>query len=179
MIEETPATTGNATGQEPPANGGTAEQQPVKTFTQAEVDELIRARLDRQRTSLEAAQAKAKQEADAAALAQQGEFKTLAEQRQARIAELEPQAERATRLEKALQAQLDEAMKGVPDYILPLLEKLDVIDRLEYLAKNRAALVPVARQAPETDAGGRGGAQPDPKQREAELRARYPSLGSR
>lgn len=177
--EQTPAATGDATGQDTPANGGTAgAQQPEKTFTQADVDRLIADRLARQKAALEAQQSKAAKDAEAAQLAEQGKWKELAEANAAKLAELSPAAEKAARLEAALAKQLTEAMKGVPDHLLPLLEKLDTAERLEYLAEHRARLV-AQPTPPDTNAGGRGGAQPDPKVREAELLRRFPALNRR
>lgn len=69
----------------PPAsgNGGTTpEQQPAEstlTLTQAALDALIKDRLDRQQRAISAATAKEKADAEAAKLAEQGEFKQLAE----------------------------------------------------------------------------------------------------
>lgn len=184
--EQTPAPTDDATGLET-ANGGSGTTQtapppattetPDRTFTQAEVDALIKDRLARQKAASEGAAEKARRDAESAALAEQGKWKELAQAHEAKLAELTPAADRAARLEAALQAQLTSAMEGLPEHILPLIEKLDLPERLEYLAANRAKLL--ARPAPDTNATGRGAAQPDPQARLAELQQRYPALKRR
>lgn len=86
MSDETtlPETTPPQSTDTAPENGGAG-----KTFTEAELERIVKERLERQKRSLEAQQAKAADEAKAAALKEQGEFKTLYEQAQAKAAELE------------------------------------------------------------------------------------------
>lgn len=59
----------------PAATGGTSE----KTFTQAELDAVIKDRLDRQQRAIDAKSAKDRADAEAAQLAEQGKYKELAE----------------------------------------------------------------------------------------------------
>jgi hypothetical protein len=74
----------------PPAKPAAADAD-APTFNQAQVDAIVRDRLERQKRSVDAA-AKAQQEAaDAERLKQQGEFEKLAEERGRRVAELEGQ----------------------------------------------------------------------------------------
>lgn len=54
-----------------------------KTFTQAEVNEIVKARLQREQTRAQETAQKAAQEAEAKALAEQGKFKELYEKLQA------------------------------------------------------------------------------------------------
>lgn len=156
--ELTTATTDDATGQDTPANGGTAG----KTFSQAEVDALIKERLDRQKRAIDADAEKGRRQAEEAALAEQGKWKEIAEAHAAEISRLSPAAARVSRLEAVLEKQLQAALVGIPDHIKPLLDKLDVAERLEYLAEHRAALLP-----PQDTAGGigtpRAGARPSPQ----------------
>lgn len=126
--------------------GGTGEQtatEPVKTektFTQAELEAIVKDRLDRaQRKAAEQAD-KARQDAEAKALAEQGEFKTLAEQRAARIAELEQATEagKATgkaleRYQAAVQAMIAPQLAGLPDAIQARIKALDPIEQLEWI----------------------------------------------
>ena len=78
-----------------------------KVFTQAELDQIVKDRLDRQKRTLEAMTAKATEEAQAKALAEQGEFKTLFEKERERAATLEASLkakERAELVRKAAKA---------------------------------------------------------------------------
>jgi hypothetical protein len=141
----TPATgatpiTEPATGAVTPPNGDVA-------FTQADVDRIVEQRLSRAKTKAEADAAKVKADAEQRALTEQGEWKTLAEQRAARLAELEPLTkqvetakEEADRYRKAIAKYADDAKKAVPEHVRALLDKLDPIDQLDWLATNAAAL---------------------------------------
>lgn len=73
-------------------------QQAVKTFTQAELDAIVKERLERERKKAETAAQKAAQDAEAKALREQGEYKTLFEKVQADLA---AERERAKALELA------------------------------------------------------------------------------
>jgi len=178
-----PPPNGDASGQQPPAgqpqNGGTQQD---RTFSQADVDRIVAERLARAQQKAQADADKARQEAEQRALAEQGEYKTLAEQRAAKLAELEPKAGQVERYERALKAQVDHLRKDLPDHITALLDKMDPAEQLEYLAANRDKLVatpPPANPAPNINGG--GGHTPaggDPKEREAELRQRF-RLGRR
>jgi hypothetical protein len=69
----------------PTATGGTptAPSAPEKTFTQAELETIISDRLSRQQRAIDAKVTADKSAAEAAKLAEQGEFKKLAETAQA------------------------------------------------------------------------------------------------
>lgn len=149
--------TGDATGQpQGEQNGGTgaandaaAQAHPEITFaTEAEfqkrVDDMLKERLERERAKTEKAAQKAREEAQAEAAAANGEWQKLAEQRAAKVAELEQQVaslEAATatagRYEAALRVQVDALRRDVPKHLLPLLDRLDVAEQLEWLAANR------------------------------------------
>lgn len=86
--------TGNAPGAPAPApapNGGTDD----KRFTQAELDAIVKDRLERERKKADETAAKTKADAEAAAAKEQGEWKKLAEQHEARVGELEPRVQTA------------------------------------------------------------------------------------
>ena len=149
--------TGDATGQDAPANGGgegEQKQTPALTFaTEAEfqrkVDDLLKERLDRAAKTAEQKAQKAREEAQAEAAAKNGEWQQLAEQRAAKIAELETQTAtldatttKAQRYEQALAKQVDVLRKDMPKHLAPLLDKLDVVEQLEWLAANRDAVAP-------------------------------------
>ena len=145
----------DATGQETANGGGDGEQkQPALTFAteaefQAKVEALLKERLEREAKKADAKAQKAREEAQAEAAAKNGEWQQLAEQRAAKIAELESQAAaldatttKAQRYEQALSKQVEVLRKDVPKHLLPLLEKLDVVEQLEWLAANRDAVAP-------------------------------------
>lgn len=118
-----------------------------KTFTQAELDAIVKERLERaQRKAAEQAE-KARADAEAKTLAEQGEFKALAEQRAAELEKAQRALESAKHTEKeleryqtALKKQLDAARADLPTPIATLLDKLDPAEQLEWLAENRAEL---------------------------------------
>lgn len=140
--EQNSSTTGNGTGQA----GDNAQQQNAgdgdKRFTQAELDAIVADRLKRATESAERKAARERQEAEERAASEQGEFKKLADQRQARIAELEPFEAQATRYGAALTKLLDAQRKDLPGHITALLDKLDPAEQLEWIAANQEALKP-------------------------------------
>jgi hypothetical protein len=77
-------------------------------------------------------------------LAQQNQFKELAESRQSKIAELEPRAAQAERYEAALKKHLEGLRRDVPEHLLPLLDRMDPAEQLDYLAENRDKLAPAS-----------------------------------
>ncbi len=161
---------GDATG----TNGGDE-----KRFTQAELDAIVKARLEREQGKAAKDREKAEADARARALAEQGEFKTLAEQRAARIAELEPLATETEQLRMATKALLDRQREGLPEYILPLLDAMPVAGQLEYLAKNRDKLItPQQTQAPNINSGA-GNGRPGPNDTIAANAERLGRIGRR
>lgn len=90
---QTPPQTGDATGQATgQQNGGDSGKEEPK-FTQADLDRLIKDRLERERAAAAAKAQKDKEAAEAEKLKEQAEWKTLAEQHEGRVKELEPQIE--------------------------------------------------------------------------------------
>lgn len=89
----------------------------------------------------------AAEEAKKKELTEQGQYKALAEQAQAKLAEFEkklgetsPLAERAKALEAALEGYVKKEREGLPKHILALLDALPLEKQLEYLTVNREAL---------------------------------------
>lgn len=128
----------------PDPQAPTAAPVEIKTFTQEQVDAIIKDRLDRHEKKAAAAREAAERAAAEKALAEQGEYRTLAEQRQAEIDALKAQSKDADALAKerdryagALKAQLTAARADVPEHVLTILDKLDPVDQLEWLAANR------------------------------------------
>jgi len=98
----TPEPTGDATGQKKPKGGKEGkdgdESPAEKTFTQADVDRIVKERLERDRV-------KAQKDAEEKALKDQGEWKKLAEQREAET--LAERAGRAADQQALRQARLE------------------------------------------------------------------------
>jgi hypothetical protein len=78
----------------------------------------------------------------------QGKFKELAEQHTTTIAELKPKLkaaeERAERYANVLTEHVKGLRKDVPDYVLPLLDKLEPDEQLDYITKNGDKWAPQA-----------------------------------
>lgn len=147
---------GDATG----PNGGAGAQTPAITFVSREdyqkaVEEALKERLDRERKKTEAATAKAREDAEAEALVKNQEFQTLAEKRGKQVETLTAERDAATQSVEAVtgerdryRATLDRFLArertGVPDHITALLDRMDPVDQLDYLAAHREALTPAA-----------------------------------
>ena len=83
---------------------------------------------------------KAAKLADEKRLADDKKWEELAEQRQARITELEPLSEQVTSYQETLKAMADKAMEGLPEHIKPLLADRDPVWQLNYLTEHAAEL---------------------------------------
>lgn len=158
--------TGDATGQVTANGGGEGEPgsaaPPAITFAsetefQRKVDDLLKERIERERAKADKQAQKAREEAQAEAAAKNGEWQQLAEQRAAKLAELESQVAgldaattKAQRYEQALAKQVEALRKDVPRHLVPLLDKLDVVEQLEWLAANRDTVTPKANGVPAT-----------------------------
>ena len=89
-----PTTTDNGAGGESAQNAGTSQAAPAgATFTQSDVERIVKDRLDRATAKAEAAAAKAAEEAERKAAEQQGEFKKLYETELAKREAAERQAQ--------------------------------------------------------------------------------------
>lgn len=128
--------TGDATG----TNSGDKPAPEVTTFTKEQVEALVKERLDRAERKATEKATKDREAAEAAGLAEQQKFKELADKHGAKVAELEPQLatanEKAERYEKALAGYVATLRKTIPANILTLLDKLDVVDQLEWIGAN-------------------------------------------
>lgn len=132
-----------------PATASTngSDQKPERTFTQAELDVIIKERLAREKAASEKAQAEAAKKAADDAAAKNGEWQKLAEARAAEIAsvsarlgELETAKTQLAEYEAAIKLQADTAKKDLPAHILSLLDALPPVKQLEWLAKNASVL---------------------------------------
>lgn len=123
--------------------GGSGEAK----FTQADVDRIVSERLERERRKAEAEAQKLKEKAEAEALAQNQKWQELAQKHEgtiktleAKLAEVESAQQTLDRYKGALEAHLKTQREGLPAHILALLDKLDAVDQLEYIAANAGEL---------------------------------------
>lgn len=132
--------------------------EPTKTDTPAELT-IPKHRFDEVNNKLKEIQAqlsakeKAEQEAAEARLKEKEDYKTLASQHEAKVKDLEPKVEaldsEAKRLRGVVEIQLKAARTQVPDHLHSLLDKLDPVEQLEWIASNADKL----KDAPKTPAG--------------------------
>lgn len=135
-----------STGQIPSNDDGQGPESEKKAYKVAYVESL-RAEAAGYRKQLDAlAKAEAeRKEADAQAetqrLAEQAKWQELAEKRggelEALKTEAKAQAEAAKRYAETLTVYLAKEREGVPSEIAILLDKLDVVDQLAYIAEQR------------------------------------------
>lgn len=156
----------------PAPTGGT----PDKTFTQAELDAIVKDRLDRQQRAITTQREKERADAEAAKLAEQGEFKKLAEAAEAKARTLEAtlaardyaDLQRAVAAEHSLPADLAARLQGATR------------EELVADAKNLAKLVtvPAAGAPPGNRPNPRPQTGPNARSVEDDLRAtgRYNAL---
>jgi len=118
-----------------------------KTFTQEQVDQIVTERLKREREKAEATAKAERERAEAEAAAKNGEWQKLAEQRQARIGELEQEAtahgESQAALEKyktALEGVLKAQKSALPKAVVALLDRMDVVEQMAWIGEHAASL---------------------------------------
>jgi DNA repair exonuclease SbcCD ATPase subunit len=111
--------------------GDKTDIEPIdeKRFTQADLDALIRDRLERQRRALEAQRREEQQAAEAQKLEDTQEFEKLAKQRAKEIESLKPRAGLAESYEKGVSRLIGEATKALPSNIQMILNKLSLVAR--------------------------------------------------
>jgi uncharacterized membrane protein YqiK len=137
-----------------------AKKAAEKKFSQAELDNIVKERLEREKAKREEAAAKAKADAEAEAAKKNGEFQKLAEQREKELNEALSkvktvdtlQAENAE-MAKAMQAVIDQQTATLPDPVKELLKGLSPTKQLEWLAKNAASFTNSTTQVQKTGAG--------------------------
>jgi uncharacterized protein YdaU (DUF1376 family) len=123
MLEQDDATTtatDDSAGAPASQNAGpatTTEADNERRFTQAQVDAAINNRLARERKAAEEKTAKERLAAEQKALAENNEFKTLAERHAARLAQLEPELEVVTTKHAALAEKINRQIEqGIRDW---------------------------------------------------------------
>ena len=154
------------------------EKSGEKLFTQAELDAIVKDRLDRAKAKAETEAAKAREKATADALAEQGEFKKLSETQAKQLLDLTTEKETLTaQLETAnadarkyrttVESLLAEHIKTVPENIKMLLDKLDPIEQLNWLAANQGAVkITGVPATPKADGRGPTAAEQEARQKE-------------
>lgn len=147
----------DAQPQDAPANvTDTAKTEtPAKTFSQPEVEQMIKDRLDRERKKAEDAAAKAAAEAERKAAEEQGKYKELYEKLTADVAARDAEIER---MQKA--AWKAEAAKkiGLPDGLAARIQG-DTLDEMLADAEELLNAMPKPA-APNINAGGGNGRLP-------------------
>lgn len=163
IIDQQPETPAQAQPPESAPDKGAANE---RMFSQAELDAIIKDRLDRERGKAEKAAEAAKAEAARKAAEEQGKFKELYEAAQARLAEAE-QLAKASELAR-LRAEVAHKLE-LP---APLADRLrgETADELEADAKVLLAAIPKPASPTATDAAaGLNGRQPTPQKTDAEI----------
>ena len=133
----------------PPAEPSKAEPDASvvadeKRFTQVELEQQIKERLARQQRQFEAQQREAQAALEAKQLEEQAEWQKLANRRADEIKELKPRAALAEGYEKAVKALVEAQTRDVPVAIQTILEKLSLLDQLDWLAANAGSIKPAA-----------------------------------
>lgn len=128
QVQTAEQTTGDATGK-------TAEG---KTFTQADVERIVKERLQREQGKAEQLAQKAREEAEAKALAEQGKYKELFEKQQA---DLQAAAARVKALELNTLRQDVAAKVGLPAAFVDRLRG-ETAEEIEADAKSILAAIP-------------------------------------
>jgi hypothetical protein len=140
-----------------------------RTFTQAELDEIVKDRLAKEKRAAEARTENAKTEAAAQALKDNQKFEELAKTRETQLIAANGQIETLTAERDALTVRVTEAdtaiatiltsqTKDLPPYIRPLLEKMTPAEQLTYLAANAEAIRKGSTQAVPNHSGSGTGA---------------------
>ena len=118
-----------------------------KTFTEAQVNQIVQDRLAREAKKAEREVAKAAKAAELKSLQDQQKWQEAAQALQGTVEELESKLvdqdalnEKLKRYEKALGSYRDELMADTPDHIKSLLGAMDVAEQLTWLSANSEVL---------------------------------------
>jgi hypothetical protein len=154
---------GGDPGKAPASSSGDDPTKTEKTFSQADLDRIVKERLaDSQRRADQKAAAD-KRAAEEKALADNAEWKTLADQRAAELETTKAQAAAAAAYAKRLNAMADAEIADWPDEVKALDPGKDAIEqRLDWLEKSRPLAKRLASlpKAPATEAGAGSGTPP-------------------
>jgi hypothetical protein len=142
-----------------PATGTAGKVDELPEWAQREIRDLRKENGDRRKAEQSAAEAARKAEEDR--MAQQNEWRELAQKRLERITELEPQAtqqaERLTRMEAMLLGQLEAEIKDWPAELKQLDpgKDADLLSRFDWLQKSRALAQKLITRTPAPGNGAR------------------------
>lgn len=118
------------------------KEREARRAAERELKPLKQAAADREDADRKAAEEKARQT---------GQYEELIATRDAEIKELRPKLEQSettlARYQEALTKHLDAQRKDLPAHLIALLDKLDPVDQLEWIAANGEAIAPPARPA--------------------------------
>lgn len=147
-----------------PTAGGTNGGQPSgdARFTQADIDRIVKERLDREQATAQKRQQAAQAEAEKKRLAEDAKWQELAEKTQAELAALKAEAERAERLGAIMATMYENRIKALPANLRKAVESLpatDPLDRLAWLDANESLFTQV-QAVPDINAGSGGPAKP-------------------
>jgi hypothetical protein len=154
---------GGDPGKVPASSSGDDPTKTDKTFTQADLDRIVKERLADSARRAEAKTAEAKKAAEEQALADNAEWKTLADQRAAELETTKAQAAAAAAYAKRLNAMADAEIAAWPDEVkgtdpggTNVEARLDWLEKMRPLAQRLASLP----KAPATEAGAGSGTLP-------------------
>lgn len=154
VAEPTPAAPSAPAPVTPPAgalNPDTPSPEPVPYARFKEINDELKAIKDAQAQAETARQAE-----DERKLAQQAEWQTLAQNRQAKIDELKPQAELAGKLSEMVAAQYAAEIKDWPEQVRRMApaDSASILDKLDWM--NKAKPLAVELMADKTPIPGNG-----------------------
>lgn len=125
---------------------------------QTEVDRIVKERLDRERKKSEEAAEKARKTAEEEALSKNQEYQKLAETRQATITELEAKLKEKEvsdgtlkKYQEAVTNLVKTQVAKLPKPVKILVEKMDPLEQLQYIAENAKELNIEIKAVPETE----------------------------
>lgn len=140
-----PTTDAPHTGETPAAEPFDADRA-MKTIANLREYEKEAKRLKKELADLKAAEDTAKD----SALAEQAQFKELADKRAEKIVELQTQVKQIEtlqqerdRLANVVDGLVKQQREGLPEYVIELLDGKDAVDQLAWITKNRETLTGV------------------------------------
>lgn len=162
---------GGAPGQAPApdsSSGDSDDDKPEKTYSKADLNRIVKERLAEEARKAQTKAAAEKKAAEEKALADNAEWKTLADQRAAELAQTKEQAALVEGYAKRLNALVDAEIAAWPEEVKKLDPGPKAVDaRLDWLEKSRdlAKRLAALPKAPTTEAGlGSGAPPPTPPQ---------------
>lgn len=141
---EDTTTQDDATSQTDDATGTNGAGDDERRYSQSDIDRIVKDRLERAAEKARKEREKAEAAARDKALADQQEYKTLAEQRAERLAQLEPLTEQVETLTQERDAALavvtslvEQELTAAPDFVRDAIAEKSPVDQLAYITKHR------------------------------------------